>query len=696
MTFSGYTIAVTYFVAAVGLVAASLVEGLGSAFIALAALAMTAAFVVTTRSKLDVPHAAWNILAVLILALFIFDYLAVSRSLVVAAARFLSVLVVLKLFDLKRTKDYMALFALVFFQLLAAAASTTSPVFFAVLALFIMCAIWAMIIFNIKRDWEEHHRGDEAMAGEGDVETGPPEPPRSIFGPSFLAGTVALTIVAMAMTLVLFFLIPRMAVGFFEKKTLNTVKVAGFSDKIDLGDIGPVKLDPTVIMRVEIRTRPKGGLPPLHFRGTTFDKYNGTGWERSSKKLYPAEKERRGKESHFIVGKWPGGVLEQRILLEPLDTETLFAASRGVAITGKFAKIMIDDTGSIYVPATPYSRLEYTAWSAVSYSPVAFGAAPGAATPYLQTPYGDASPIDALAAEITTGAESALEKAQAVERYLETNYSYSLSPATGAGENPLEDFLIYTKEGWCEHYATAMAVLLRHSGVASRIVTGFLEGQWNDYGGYFLVRQQDAHTWVEAYIPGTGWVTFDPTPAAGLTTPLPSSGFSLLLDSMRWRWTRYIVNFTQNDQMRMAGTVESGAAGLRRSLKAALASLLSGGGATGATSALLAIVGAAAAAVVIYFVLAARRIDAGRSKAPSFYKEMAAILKRAGFERAPSETAMEFAQRTGFDGAVSVTWIFERVRYGETELTEAQSARVSKEVAALKEASELAGRGVER
>jgi hypothetical protein len=670
MGFSSYTTIITYLVAAVGIAAICLVDTVGNGFIAVMIAVMAASLVVSTRTSLVVPKALWNVLAIVVFTLFLVDYLTVSGTLIGASARFLTILVALKLFDLKTTRDYVLFFTLVLFQILAAAASTVSPIFFLILSLFIICSIWAMIIFSMKRDWEEANPEVQSM-------------PRAVFGTPFFLGTIALTASSILITLMLFFLIPRMAVGFFEAKTLNTIKVTGFSDRIDLGDIGPVKQDPTVVMRVEIPEIPKS-LPILYFRGATLDRYDGTGWNKTIKKIVPAKKIRDGL---FVVGDWERGLVEQKILLEPLDTDILFAASRGVSVSGRFARVMTDGAGSIYLPSPPYSRLEYKAWSNIDGSPkfddieVTRGG-----SPYLQIPE-EGGRVGALAFEISKGKPTDWERAKAINDYLKQNHLYTLNPKKGAGATPLEDFLFFSKEGYCEHYATAMVMLLRHLGIPSRIVTGFLQGQWNTYGNYFLVRQQDAHSWVEAYIPGRGgrgWTTFDPTPSQGLATPVEASWLGLFVDSLRWRWARHIVNYTLSDQIRMARKMESRLGSIQHSLRRSLSSFFTGGPGGRWAWWVLAI---PVVVIVLLKTIISKGILSGKKisrKTPEFYLEMLSILKRRGFERRPFETPMEFAARTGHTVAKSITTTFEVVRYGGRTLTETEMSGVKSSMEVLK------------
>ena len=131
---------------------------------------------------------------------------------------------------------------------------------------------------------------------------------------------------------------------------------------------------------------------------------------------------------------------------------------------------------------------------------------------YLHLPEDLAPRIRELGARITEG-KPPYAAARAVRDYLETEYTYSLDPDSAPrGRDPLDDFLFNTRTGHCEYFASAMAVLLRIGGIPSRVVAGFQSGEWNELGGFYTVRQRDAHAWVEAYFSGIGWIPFDPSP----------------------------------------------------------------------------------------------------------------------------------------------------------------------------------------
>ncbi len=665
---SSYTLLITYFLASVGILATALVETIELPFIFIMSGAAILTLVLNMLGKKILNSVLWNLLAVAVLAVFIIEYAFISSSLIASSSMFLTVLLVLKLFDLKKNRDYLLVYAIVFFQILAAAASTVSPLFFLILFLFIIGGIWAMIIFNIKKDFLREAQFD------ADFRMFPPA--QTVFGIRFFLSIVVISVVSMFMASILFFILPRMGIGFFERKTVDAIKVTGFSSNLDLDAMGPIKKDSTIVMRVELGSIP-GKL--VYFRGNSLDHYDGKTWSKTIKGEALLKKDAGGTFS--ITGKAANGanLLEQNILLEPLDTDMLFAASRAVSIEGNFPNLWVDRTGSIRLPSPPYSRIEYKAVSDLSEPAPKFDKV---RPQYLDASYIEKDPlgprIKALADEITKNTKTDAGKAQSIEKYLQTNYTYTLDPVRNNGRSPLDDFLFYSQEGYCEHYATDMVMLLRGSGVPARIVAGFLQGEWNGLGNYFIVRQEDAHSWVEAYIDGSGWVTFDPTPSAGLVPYTRPSRITLYLDLLRWKWDRYIIHFSFADQKRIAAAVETKTSGLlnamhwsfrRPQLKAYASVIIS--------------VTAVLAGLVFYLAIRRNAATGKNPKTPRFYLEMEKILRKKGFLRAPGETPMEFADRTGLNEAKEVTGAFEFERYGGGTLNKEDIMRIKKALVRL-------------
>lgn len=634
-----HALTVTYIISLLGLWAVSLIGRISPAFIIVAGALIVLSIVYNRKARKAVPAGAWNTAAVAILLFFIADFLLISRELIVSGSRFLTVLLALKLFDLRTGKDHFIVFGLAFFQILASAASTVSPAFFAILSLYILFSIWALIVFNLKRDLLNSGLKIDA--------------PRDVFGICFFLTVIALSLFSILLTAALFFSIPRTGVGIFERKTSDTLNVSGFSDRMDLGAIGAIKLDSAVVMRVEMpdHRRPQAAL---YLRGATLDIYHGSGWTRHNEQRRLLRKDGSG----FNIGEPGRRAIEQRIWLEPLDTDVLFAASGVYRLSGQFPNLWLDPAGGMRLPAPPFSRIEYRAWSDLS------GIIPsGPPEPhYLDSSYLDDTKdgriIKGLASALTQGKRSGLEKALAIENYLRTNFSYSLT-VSGSGRAPLEDFMLRTKEGYCEHFATAMAMLLRAAGVPSRIVTGFQQGEWNELGGYFIVRQQDAHSWVEAYIAGTGWMRFDPTPVS-VSAHTPNI-VTLYLDYMRLKWNRYVIQYSFDDQREIVKDARSRMAGLLDVLKEPFKTDGYSGDGSGAAVLIALILFMAAA-----FALAVKRAYAKKrsSKAPAYYLEMLEALKSRGLGKLPHETPSEFARRLCDPHVNEVTRAYEMERFG--------------------------------
>lgn len=162
-----------------------------------------------------------------------------------------------------------------------------------------------------------------------------------------------------------------------------------------------------------------------------------------------------------------------------------------------------------------------------------------------------------------------------MEAYLLQNYRYSLELRRDPRFEPIEDFLFEQKSGNCEYFAASMAVLLRSVGVPARVVNGFQKGEWNEFGGYYAVRQRDAHSWVEVYVGPFGWLTFDPSPRAGFEAEGQASlGFlARYLDSLRMRWNRYIIDYNLGDQILLARALKRRSEAFRDELSGSMSAL---------------------------------------------------------------------------------------------------------------------------
>jgi transglutaminase-like putative cysteine protease len=486
----------------------------------------------------------------------------------------------------------------------------------------------------------------------------------------------------------LFFIIPRVGQAALPLRAQVGRMVTGFSDRVDLGSFGDIENDHTVVMRVYLtdeRVDP-ARLPTLRWRGVAFDHFDGITWSGMSA---PRRFLRRGVGGDFGVALPETGapVLRQEIYLEPIGTDAVFGAARVLRMELRAPSLVMDDMGSLSTSHAP-ARLHYLVESEVE-SPDrrARSMMPMSAAErgrYLQLPA--LSPeVAGLAHEVRAGAPDPQTIAQRISDHLSTNYRYTLALKRQTSRPPLEEFLFVRRSGNCEYFAAAMAVMLRSEGIPSRVVAGFQQGEWNPYGRYFMVRLSDAHSWVEAYIDGRGWVTFDPSPRGETTVETLPGSVSLYFDAARMRWYRYVVNWSLRDQVQIAQAVHRGATDFRLSF-----SLPRG---WWSRSTLLA--GAALVVIGLLAWLARhpgptwRRSGAG-GEMPAFYARALRLLARRGLFPGASETARQFASRvraTTPDGAeafAQLTGHYERARFGSAALTEADRQDVTRALAALR------------
>jgi transglutaminase-like putative cysteine protease len=165
----------------------------------------------------------------------------------------------------------------------------------------------------------------------------------------------------------------------------------------------------------------------------------------------------------------------------------------------------------------------------------------------LQLPEGYNWRARALAENIRKAATSDREVlSQVLAMFRSQPFFYTLTPPL-LGDNPIDEFLFNTRSGFCEHYASAFAFLMRAAGIPARVVTGYQGGEMNPIGDYLIVRQSDAHAWAEAWIEGQGWIRVDPTAAvsplrveAGIAAAVPDSDALPLLVRGNSEWLRQL------------------------------------------------------------------------------------------------------------------------------------------------------------
>jgi hypothetical protein len=229
-----------------------------------------------------------------------------------------------------------------------------------------------------------------------------------------------------------------------------------------------------------------------------------------------------------------------------------FLAEKPQRLAGNFRGVAMDSGGAVYDVDSDHPVNQYEAESQLPEINVkdlrlAANTVPIELDRYLVLPALDAR-VPRLAEEITASAPSNYEKAAAVETYLSTHFGYTLELPRNFTQDPIANFLFERKKGHCEYFASAMAVMLRSLHIPSRIITGFRGGEYNDLTGQYVVRASDAHSWVEAYFPGSGWISFDPTPAGGVPNRSGWSRLQLYMDAAASFWREWIINYDASHQ----------------------------------------------------------------------------------------------------------------------------------------------------
>ena len=457
------------------------------------------------------------VLAQTVLFVFIADAFIITGDVFLAVAHMTITFQGIKSFDLKEPWDHLQVYFMSLLQLIIASELTRALTFGVIFVIFMVLLVTAMVYSHFLK---------EGTLGRVRIR-------KPVF---------AIVMLMMICTAIFFMVLPRTPQRFIGRSHVRGIKTVGFSDSMNFGSFGNIKLDQTVVMRIEMDRKVS---PPYYWRGITMDSFDGLSWRNTigSKSRIPKT------ESEFLISPYDQArVVEQRIYLEPIDSNVIFGLAKMTAATVDTYSLLVDDAMGVSMPGRLSRRIKYSVRSDTS------GALNGKREErYLQVPPG-MEKIISLAKRIPGDGLSDGQKASAIETYLKNNFAYSLTTSPPPpGVSVIEDFLLNSKKGFCEHYASSMVVMLRGLGIHSRVVNGFYGGEQNEYGNYLIVRQSDAHAWVEALI-GNEWKRFDPTPAVPLQKP---HAVTLFLDSLRLQWTRYVVGFSYDDQKDIVRTLAS-------------------------------------------------------------------------------------------------------------------------------------------
>jgi hypothetical protein len=613
-------------------------------------------------------------------------------------ARMILSLACIKLLQKKSDRDWIFLYLMAFFEVLLAAGLSISALYLLSFLVYLLAAVSAIIAFEIRktsRAVEKKINGDKTHERDPSSESKSALPIRRL-----PTAAVMLILCIIIVAFPLFFVLPRVGGAGLGASALGQNTFSGFSDSVRLGGIGQIQQSDEIVMRVKI----EGDSDNLYFRGVALDTFDNKIWSKSKTGNKIAFERGEGDMLQVDFSGIGGNRTVQTIYLEPLDTPVLFALPRAIAMQGNFPAVFKDAYGSISLLRS-FERVSYKVVSdrsLPSESRLIADNSPYHADVgnYLTLPAAFDPRIAQLATNIAEPRKTRYEKARAIESYLQNNIGYTLEQKAG-GDEPLADFLFNVREGHCEYFATAMAIMLRTQGIATRIVNGFHGGEYNDAADMTIVRQRNAHAWVEVYFPGEDvWVPFDPTPPAGQPTTTIAGGITgsvqKYMEALESFWIQHFVAYDDQEQRSLAHSMRNGLTEYQVGVSLYLTRVQNAisqwwaevRGDNGLRSSVAAIGSGVATVVGALFgivmpVVIYRRFKASqtmqrirdkffkrrRVSIVEFYERLQRILKRRGFSREPYQTPLEFAFASGIPEAVNITEKYNRVRFGEKELS---------------------------
>ena len=301
---------------------------------------------------------------------------------------------------------------------------------------------------------------------------------------------------ALPLTLILFILFPRVQ-GPLWGLPQDAYASTGLDDRMSPGSLSRLSLSEAVAFRITYNDKPPR-RDQMYWRGPVLWYFDGRTWTP-------------GITLPTIAPKFTGldQAIDYVVTLEPHNKHWLFA---------------LDVPEKLSVPATltndfqvlnkepVHARLRYAARSNLVYH-ANLQESERQLQRALQLPKGFNPRAQQLAAEWHAGnKDDAAIVNTALTYFYQQGFVYTLEPPP-LGANTVDDFLFTSKRGFCEHYASAFVFLMRAANIPARVVTGYLGGEFNDVGNYYIVRQSDAHAWAEVWLAGQGWVRVDPTGA---------------------------------------------------------------------------------------------------------------------------------------------------------------------------------------
>jgi len=366
-----------------------------------------------------------------------------------------------------------------------------------------------------------------------------------------------LLLYAAPLMLAMWILFPRISTPFWAIPVDASSATSGLSDNMSPGDISSLSLSNAVAFRVKFES----SVPEprdRYWRGLVLHSFNGRSWSGSDPSRDPDARDRVFEE---------GDPVRYQVTMEPTRQQWVFALD--IPLEWSRSEIVMGPQQQLANEQPVDQRMTYNATSYTRYR------IDPQLTSFYRTRYTDlptrSNPRTAELAQqmrLAAGSDEAFVN-DVLAKFHNEEFYYTLEPPA-LGRDPVDRFLFGTQQGFCEHYASAFAVMMRAVGIPSRIVLGYQGGELNPLGGHLTVRQSDAHAWTEVWMPNHGWRRVDPTAAVaperiesgmtgammsgmgalwGLSTPLAwLHSMGLTWDALNAKWNDWILGYGPDQQ----------------------------------------------------------------------------------------------------------------------------------------------------
>lgn len=666
---------------------------------------------------------------------------------------FLVILQLIKLFELRGNRDYAQLLVLSVLLMVSAIISTASLTFGILFLCYVLLSPYAALLFHLKV--ETDHAKRQMGLDERQADPLTLRQDQRFLNRSMTRLTAMVAAVAIVMAIVVFLFFPRVpGSSLITWQFRPAMAATGMSEQMSMQSVTRVQQNNTEIGSVYVSHNGEpvtGG--ELYFRGNVYDVYDGNAqsptrwsWQRAASPPVPSSMMTRisGEELQFphasIEGQDEDVWVQEFRPLKPTGVSFLLALDGATQIS------VTTPTRLAYLPQAGVIQLDSPMYRALNYRVQSTGQLVADPVPvpslgdiikarslidpriaqYARRP--EVSGIDQRGRPLVTQGfrgmvggrpnDETARIAANIEHHLQTQFTYTLDLANNRPKDDVDDpvvhFLYNSKTGWCEHYAYAMTLMCQSLGMNARLVSGYKVDEYNAMGGYFILRQNQAHAWVEVLIKkgsGLAWERYDPTSGINNSTVARTTSawtkITHLFDYLEHAWANSVVAYDATAQSGMLDKVENKL--LNATIRANTA--VHGGGnwfsqfldwasqskytiSEGAIVILVIVMALAAIAVIVGYLVQrlrlmrrARRIgldtlegaEARRlARQLGFYDDLTRILERRNIERPAHMTPLEFGQSLTFlpaeayDTIVRLTNVFYQIRFGNKRLSAGQ------------------------